>query len=275
MELVEYGVDFIRVTTSDELVAIPLRDVFEAAWLDEWIKGANRKPRSMLGYDGEGWEHGFMGQRNDGWMLQLSGGISHDYARKILIRDVNCTRIDLQLTFKLDIDNPGFGKTELEKAEGRKWRGEVHQGTNFILIDGRGKKGDTVQIGARSSENYGRLYDKARESGEDIYEQCWRYEVEYKGDAARYHAKALAQNIDRKTIAGILKSRFSDWGFSTDWFDALPIGGVQYKRSSYDKDRILSWLAKQVNPSIQKLLQNGTGLDELGAVLGLDIRSRL
>lgn len=275
MELIEYGVDFIRVTFSDIMLFNPLNSIFEAAWLDEWVRGATRKNRSMLGYDGSGWEHGFFGERADGFMLQLSGAISHDYARQILLRDVNCTRIDIQHTYRLDIDDAGYGKTELEKAEERRRSGEAHAAPRLLLIDGRGQTGDTVQCGARASENFGRIYDKGRESGQDIYERCWRYEVEYKGTAARHAAALIAKNFSRETIAGLLAGRFGIWGFDTDIFDSVPLNGVQYRRSVYDKDRLLSWLAKQVQPSIQKLLSNGTGLDELGAVLGLDVRHRL
>lgn len=267
--IVEIGCDWLRFTTPDITVAAKMETIAETAWLDEFAQKGKRKNKSMLGYDGWGSEHLFFGSRNDGWFIQLTSSLAHSYMDDLLQLDANCTRIDLQFVVKHDYDNHSFGKTELLIAEEMRETGECESKAGLLLIDGRGKTGDTVQIGKRVSDKFGRLYDKWRESGEDVYENCWRYEVEYKGDVARFIAASLRRNSGTNAILGIVCTQYHNWGFSMNKYTYRDAELYSYKRSRYDSDKTVDWLAKQVNPSVQKLLSVGYTRDELMTILGL------
>jgi len=269
MEVIEIGVDWLRLTTHDYDVAVKLENIAERAWLDECARRATRKQRSMLGYDGWGCEHIFFGSRADGWLLQITGAVADDYYAESLGIGANCTRIDLQVTCRLFEDNINYGKHQLELMELERSLGRCSSTTKPKLIDGRGLDGDTVQLGKRVSDKFGRLYDKYRQSLEDIYYRCWRYEVEYKGEVAKSVYAALEKSPSKTRIRDIVCSQWNDWGFGVfdvQWSYYKP---HEYRRSSYETEKMLNWLAKQVAPSIKKARSNGVGVDEILAVLGL------
>lgn len=267
--IIEQAVDWLRGTTSDKNKYMKMLALFEAAAIDDVANGATRKQRSMLGYDGECFEHGFIGSRNDGYMLQISGGLANEYLRGFLALDLNVTRIDVQCTVRLPEYFGGYGKQELLKAEAERLDStKGHSKAKLRHIDGRGE-GDTVQIGRRVSDKWGRLYDKEKESGQDIYERAWRYEIEYKGEPSRYVAKIIRQDTSPARISSIVATQFAKWGFDVSALTSNRVELFEYRRSNYDKDRTLSWLAKQVSPAIQKLLRSGVCLSEITTCLGL------
>lgn len=269
MVVIESACDWIRITDSDFAKFYLYESIFEAAWLDAFAGGGKKQNRSMLGYDGQGFEHGFLGQRNDGFMIQITGAAANDYLHRLLSFDGNVTRIDVQVTVRTESYDGEYGKRALYEAERRRAEGGTHYSKSRMrLIDGRGE-GDTVQIGRRVSEKWGRLYDKQKESCQDIYFNSWRYEIEYKGNPAKFVAALLRKQDIATTVRQVIRQQYQVWGFAMDWLESVEIDLYKYRRSTYDKDRVLSWLAKQVNPSIQKLLQNGVCLQEITLALGL------
>lgn len=272
MVIIEQGCDWLRGTTSDSNKYMSMLALFEAAYIDDAARGAVRRSRSMLGYDGESFEHGFIGSRNDGYMLQISGGLADEYLRQFLALDLNITRIDVQCTIQFEEYLGGYGKQELVNAEANRVQNpQEYSKAKLRLLDGRGE-GDTVQVGRRVSDKWGRLYDKEKESGQDIYERCWRYEIEYKGEPAKHVAALIRKNCRPEVLGSIVATQFAKWGFDVSSLTTSRVQLFEYRRSSYDKDRTLSWFAKQVAPAVSKLLRSGVQLSEILTCLGLTER---
>lgn len=125
------------------------------------------------------------------------------------------------------------------------------------FIDGDGA-GDTAYFGSRKSERHGRLYDKALESGDPAYENCWRYEAEYKGDVGHATFIELASQPQyREAALQILVGQLGVWSI------ALPVPptlqGVVLRVPSEETtiERSERWLLAQVLPTLARLVDTG------------------
>lgn len=257
-ELIEVGVDYIRVTTNKEGDNEYLERIGYEYQAGLPREGDITKPCSKLGYDGSSSGTSFIGRRPDGVMFQISGRVPARCLHALDFDRVHVTRIDLQFTVRLPQYSNDFGYRNLLAAE--KWRDEQENKLNWAKIrriDGRGA-GDTVFIGSRQSESYGRLYDKHMESRDNEYKTCWRYEVEYKGTKAVRAASILAgRKWAARTIYSMCAAQFTEWGFPRLLHPVESIELPIRDRDKSDTARKLEWLKKQVAPTVTELIDYG------------------
>jgi DNA relaxase NicK len=115
-------------------------------------------------------------------------------------------------------------------------------------------RGDTLAIGARASDYYGRVYDKYRESGEEEYRRCWRYEVEVKGDPCESLKNRVAQETSfTEEIPSLVHDWFSRRGVSVRYRPGLPYAFAAVGAVDTDAQRQLAWLKSQVAPTVRRL----------------------
>lgn len=143
------------------------------------------KRMQYVGQQGDGW---FLGQGDQGGnahhMLQVSGASADKFLKEWATPEgafarVNCSRIDLQITTEPEdaLCIPILGEA-LRASEGSDWsRRGGKPSVSYISNDGGL---DTLYVGSRKSERFYRIYMK--DVGAERY--C-RFEVEFKGDAAR------------------------------------------------------------------------------------------
>lgn len=269
-ELHSWGVDYLRVTSKT--------DEGKKAILMTWAKARAQQERlgdvlkngGMQGFKGHSAGPVFYGRKEDVFMLQVSGSKADELFPGLAWEHLNCTRIDLQVTIQLPEDEP------LLAARIGEARARAHGYPDRLpdpvqdLKHSYGR-GDTLAIGSRSSPRYGRIYNKALESGDERYVRCWRYECEFKDMMARNIVADLRQqeSLDRG-VAGLLRGQFADWGIDID----LPVAGRRLAgsigRREFDSERALKWLSSQVAPSVEKLLatvDRETVLEALGLAL--------
>jgi len=131
--------------------------------------------------------------------------------------------------------------------------------------------GGTLYVGSRSSERFGRLYDKGAQlkylqrTDQGIPDRLyWRYEVEYKRSCAMAAVHALA-TTDRegklKTILGNVYEFFVKAGVPIPSMDIDRAGYplVKYAAIERSTDRTLQWLETQVSPALVRLWKAGLG----------------
>jgi DNA relaxase NicK len=138
-----------------------------------------------------------------------------------------------------------------------------------VRFSGEAARIQTVYLGSRTSERYGRVYDKLAESRDEHYRHCWRWEVEVKGEPAGNLADRL---VDAPDAAGQMLALLSDY-FSTAGVAPpliVPRLGERWQIAtrSTDDARRLRWLAEQVRPVLDGLTARGWGTDARSA-LGL------
>lgn len=266
---VEAGVDWVTATVKDRSCAGRIASLWEEIVSRETKAGGVVVGKSKLGYDGMGVNGNFWGVRDDSMMLMLSGKTAHQNFLDVYRCNVNITRIDIQVTVSLPEYDGAWGEKAVIEAQtlraslpNRNWA-RIRHLRSFGF-------GDTVSVGSRSSDKYGRIYDKEKQQRNGSYERCWRYEIEYKGDYAKLIAAELYSPYRQHlSVAHLVRSQFEDWGFSLP-IDVEVVELPQTPTSvNTDQDRTLDWLSKQVSPSIAKLIDGGVSRETLLSLLGL------
>jgi hypothetical protein len=102
------------------------------------------------------------------------------------------------------------------------------------------------------------VYDKAKESKQPEYENCWRYEIEYKDEQAPAVFAALSAVGGRaEATLQILVDQFGEWGVCVP-ASLLQSGDVLRVPSIPRRDEQTErWLFSQVLPTLARLIDGG------------------
>lgn len=116
-------------------------------------------------------------------------------------------------------------------------------------------RGDTLYLGAPASDQRGRLYDKDRESGEETWRSCWRYEVQYRRDAAMSAVQSIAgaPSAEEK-ITALVHGWFDGRGVDPHFRPEYPAGLTPPSRREADDERWLRWVRRCVQPTAARLV---------------------
>jgi len=262
-------VDWLTATYPRDLSLLEQVQITRAVAAAATKAGDDGHPQRSRWYGYEGLQRGtiFTGERDDGCCIRASGYGAHVLATTIPDVGFSVARLDLAVTVWFEADDSLYARRahEIAQAFRETFPGPGRRKIRFI--DGSGD-GDTLYIGSRSSLAYGRLYDKARESGDEQYKHAWRFEVELKDEAADKAWLELAlsswnQNRIRATV--------------TNWFGArgVPLPFLYPDPAAVDlrlapaKSTVeakLEWLRSQIGPSVRQLLKLGKEQDILTAL---------
>ncbi len=278
--LQERGVDYLRLTAVDSPGVEQLYYLADVVGSSLSEAGDGVREVGELGYRGHAvGKHLFFGQSHQGAMLRASSAVADTVLNQVRgcgPRGFRPTRIDFQATVKYpDVPGRGFFRA-FSDASDEASRSVVGRRTRpwyVALLDEYGR-GDTCYIGARSSENFGRIYDKGRESPEHYDLGSVRFETEHKGSSAM---RLLAHLVDDKPdvpsfVAGYVAAFFDSRGVRLP-VDVTAVELLRAVEHDTDADRQLRWIARGVVPTISRLVAAGRG-DELLVLLreaGLDI----
>lgn len=209
---------------------------------------------SWMGYSGFRLDSLFWGARRDSSIIRASGPIAHQLAYQLQMCGCKPSRVDLATTFLLSEDTPAFAADLLPGVlDAREGQPEARR-RRVTMLQGLGD-GDTLYIGSRASEQYGRIYDKSREQGHGGKEFAWRAEVEYKGDHARAIWELLRMETAKEAaVASLVYNWFTERGAALPRPDStvLAIRPAVPARSP-DDGRAFDWLSKQVAPVVERL----------------------
>lgn len=266
--LVSAGVDWLTCTARDPARSENLRAVAWQLLYEQAGLGSDLKPWSWMGYGGYICGPIAMGERHDGCYCRLSGRCAHDNWRRCAVWADNVSRIDLQCTVRLpDTTNPAaLAYAAVQHPDIRRRGRAVTTATHIENT----KRGETTYIGSRSSDRMGRLYNKGVESKEEVYRDCWRWEIEYKNRAAPHVSGWLSlQPDDATAVAATVHRAYADWGAPPDWrAGALDVSSPPARQQT-DDERRLAWLYAQVRPVVAGLTERGR-LVEVVRALGLE-----
>lgn len=265
-ELVEAHVDWITVTAGTGEGGPRLLDYGGALLASEREKGNFGRATNFEGYHGTQSTHLFVGWRLDGTCIRLGGGLARARWRDVVEQATNVTRLDLAVTVKRTPPDDDLARTYWNSLPAA--RTGAGRPTDYTLLQSR-LGGQTLYCGSRASERFGRIYDKYRESKGHYPEGSWRFEIEYKGQAAKEVSAYLRGFADLGArIAGIVERRFFEWGIITPWSDVKYSWCETYIPPKTDNESRMKWLREQVRLSIEKMATGYTA-DEIRLALGL------
>jgi DNA relaxase NicK len=218
-----------------------------------------------------GWKgpHFAMGARHDSVCLQLSSFQAEDQWRDSVRAAENITRLDLAVDTYFDPPVPALSaKIYRDARHMPSVNGKPPKKTLYVDTEG----GSTLYIGARASENFGRLYDKGAKEKACPSGTWWRWEVEFKGRVACVHADALVHRDDHavaivREVAHWFSRRTGHSYTSSD--EPLTVVG---SRPPSTLERQLHWLASGVRPTVAILIER-VGLERVLCALGLTPQS--
>ena len=270
----ECGFDYLSTTWPDEIRNTALGNMRNV------IDWAERRPLNIGGKDFTktwawqgyiGYKVGqvCIGERPDGCIVRLEGKAAHDWAMAGLPIGHNVTRLDIALTiWGISDQSEVIARHNVEGVAHRKSLQSRPYAVR--LIDGNGD-GDTLYLGARSSELFVRIYDKERSpNGGATYKTALRYECECKEQLAqRAYQGCVNPRYSATSCLPILAGLLARRGISP-----VGVGSVFAKLISpsiapvSDLESSLSWLAVQVRPTIARLMAEGYE-EEVLTALGL------
>lgn len=131
--------------------------------------------------------------------------------------------------------------------------------------------GDTLYVGSRNSQYFGRLYDKGLQSQELHYANSWRWEVELHKPAALMMLRRMSDCDQLEDfIITQVKTWFEDRYVKCPFEPNAPQTTVDVPRRKKTSDeQSLEWLDTGVKKTVQKLAKKGKVREVLKA-LGLE-----
>lgn len=271
IEVLTSGVDWITAT------------LVKGAILDqEWVHkgllcidkvvedGYELEYSKLNGYEGVKAGGCFVGTREDGHMVQMSGMYAHRFFDEVYRYDAHISRLDVQTTVKYKVMPKRIAKEAYKHAIAENETIPVGRRRKIYIIVGS-DGGDTCYIGSSSSEQRGRIYNKEVQSEDIAYARTWRYEAMLRNEVAT----AVSRSIKEKNTT---RAQFcADWtaiwfekrGVPVPWiYDETLIPVQPIKTLPTDLERKLNWLAHQVRPTVAYLVDK-LGRDAILTVLGL------
>jgi DNA relaxase NicK len=233
-------------------------------------RGMVRQERNLNGYRGISVGGSFVGQRDDGMYLQLSGGAAdewYDWARAWIDSP---SRLDIQVT--VWFTEPQLMIAQEHRDDARDYNASLPKARRrkIWFIDG-GEGSDTLYIGGVHSPSRARIYNKHRQSELAQYKHAWRYEGMFRDELACKYAKLIDNDVMSRehTITKIVAQYCAERGINVCFGDdrgyvALP----KIEASHTDVERRLLWLSRQVKPTIDWLRESGY-TDRVLLALGL------
>lgn len=245
------GVDWITATAQHASTRMCMME-FARNQRDRFMDAAEPiKMGYRLGYYGWQTQHFFHGQREDSSIIVAGGAVAHDVHRSVLNVCDNISRIDLQVTVALPSERPHLAQQAFAALKGG--TPSRIKARNVTLIDSH-PTGETCNVGKRSSDTYGRIYDKAAQLGNLPARSLWRYEVEHKRDSALAVAGALRSDQRAQVVAkSLVWSWFNARGV-LPLFHSEPFSCSQEPIKDAGEHDVLTWFEDSLSITVGRAI---------------------
>jgi DNA relaxase NicK len=249
--VVNAGVDWLTMTSPEGAATESLQNTVTQLGRESDQCGNIMASWARLGY--VGWKVGPLafGLRGNAAIVVCSGPDAETVLKKCFNPSCSVTRLDLQVTVRVVKPIQQVALQTYQQVSEALSRRQITVTSNLISgTDG----GSTCYVGSRSSERFGRVYNKMVESKDPDYADCWRYEVELKGGTADATARVLVGRHDWPAwIHGAVRRFYVDRRIDACYLPYSEAVPVTAKRPRSDVDRQIRWLTEQVQPTVNTL----------------------
>lgn len=263
------NIDWITVTTREDSIGHEWQEIYQHQRQKAEVQMllTSEKRWKIMSYEGNGYPGSIRVGFSEklGWIV-IASSSSADIWKKLVGSKARVTRIDLAVTQSLLI--------EIEEVPRRYYEALSENDIairNYSLIQNK-KKGQTLYVGSRRSEKFGRLYDKGAESGQALPGFRYRWEVEYKKPSSDELARALSAVKEREaeTITAMVFEFFDQRGVPPLFPKSGHVVSLSTQARVTSLDRKLNWIRSQVRPSIGEIIMAGR-TRELFEAFGIEI----
>jgi len=266
VRFVDAGIDWITITCDDPIKKTQVELHVQKLTHQLRKLGEVVSPWSMYGFEGLRVSSLQYGWRDDAILVRASSDTASMSWRKLGKLATGCSRLDIMATVEYKSQPNQITKNHLRQMT--RWRRRRKSAPALsIFHDADGPS--TVYVGKRISDRFGRIYNKAAESGMDQYRNSVRYELELKNAAAMVALREMLIEADEaKAAIAICRQYFGDRGAYLEW--PAEVGKlIVSPRSRSTAEKRLRWLADSVKGTVQELIDCGR-LSEVLAALGLN-----
>jgi hypothetical protein len=262
---IDAGIDWITATKPPGDDAWAFEQQAEAMLSEQREQGRSVSRATLRDYVGWRGESLFVGTRDEDSIIVASSGVAARHWQSVAQTARNVSRLDLQVSVWTHGEQPQlarFAYQRLKRLPPKRGRPR-----SFTLIRTH-PHGETLNVGKRQSDAYGRLYDWSAAHSQGEAQTIWRYEVEYKRSYALAHARTLLNTDDARTAVSSLVHRwFESRGLEPTWH---PTGsrlsnGVELRTPVRDP---LAWFRTSVSKTIAREIKRH-GLHAVIEALGL------
>jgi hypothetical protein len=259
------GVDWITATAQKGSTRWEMQTYADDQRRRFMDSGETIKSGYRLGYYGWTAEGFFHGNREGGSIVVASGATAHEVFRSVVNVSDHISRLDLQVTVSTPIDKPNLAAQAYAVLKGGSPASIRVKNVTYIETH---PQGATCNVGKRKSDTYGRIYDKASESGEGAARSRWRYEVETKRGVATSLSRRLAGDPIPTSASQAL---VFDWYYSrgvAPIFKRAPISCPHEPTRSPAGRSVLLWFRDSLSITVRRAVKR-YGLVEVIEALGL------
>lgn len=258
-EVIEAGVDYFACTLRKEAAnAASWEGACRDALFTLSQHGNVIRPGTFRGFDGHWCGGAFAGTREADAYIHVPGAWASRLWGQIHRDDAHYSRFDLQATVRFGQEDNSYGSVAYENARIHNLqRPRTQQRKISGWYDTEG--GYTLYIGARTSNHFCRLYNKAAASQDEAYDKCWRFEVELHNEAATKAAQYIynGSKSQSRAAASTVWRYYKERGVTPPYTRESEENAVlPVARPKTDLERKLQWLETQVAPTVRVLLEH-------------------
>lgn len=271
VEQVWSGIDWLSASYSSDAIDYELvLDRWQESLIHQIDSDYKAIPAYLNGYQGARTRYLFFGTRDDGCFIQVTSGMADELFPAIWRDGCNISRLDVQVTLKYDRGIQDEAQKIYSNINRRNRTASAANRVSARYITST-QGGGTVYVGSAKSRQYGRIYDKYAESGEECYRNAWRYETVLKNNIATSVAQKIPMSRDRRCDHTV--NVVCEW-FARRAIRIRALSNVEWVSIDTpvippsDAASKLKWLETQVAPSIRWLTERGYR-DSVLAALGL------
>lgn len=245
---IDAGVDWITATCK---LGSSTRGEFEqlgdAIIEGEREAGVEIRPASLRDYRGLRAAGAFVGRRRDDTLITLSGAHAPPHWASIARLASNVSRLDIQATVWTHGEQPALSRWYYQRAV----RSPPKRGRprSYSLVRTH-PAGDTLYVGKRQSDYYGRCYDYATAHKKGPPRTLWRFEIELKRQVASAYSRTLLTSNDvRGSSEQLVHSWYVSRGLLPSWCLQEPRQsvGVLIERPESD---LLAWMERSLSKTV-------------------------
>lgn len=253
--IVDAGLDWLTITEVNGVETGYLMQAAYEAKKELYGETAISKPWRAMGYQGTRVGQISSGIRGDGEGIMICSGESASRVHRLLdINPTRVTRVDLQVTLALAKVKQSYAADLYRMLPHLPGTTRLAKVTTFY----GSVTGDTLYLGRRDADVSLRIYDKSLDFDYPVLGAAWRYEVQYRRDAAKtVMVKLVKEETPVLFIAGQVMAELKKRKILSSFGAGSKISAIEVKVRVASVESQLDWLARCVSPVILKLIDLG------------------
>lgn len=264
VRIVSKGLDWKTVTATTHEESAYLMEQFKVIKELRHIPDQDVKKWSGMGYKGRSFTGAACGVRNgDEAILVLSGAVASETFHPAEVTPGKVTRLDFQVTVELRQPDPNYAHRMYVMLDDLQTLGGVKRNLKYI----RSATGETLYVGNRKSAAMLRLYDKSIDLGNPELGAYWRYEIEFKKEAALRAWKLFhVKQFDDEYLASVVWNEFDRRGIAPRFDAGSRVSTIEVGAKISSAEGQLSWMRRCVAPVVVQLVNLGYEEEVLRAI---------